>query len=48
MPSNDIGIARLEAELPRGIAAVIDLINTICKGIYEKGLRPGILELKIE
>lgn len=45
--NKDTGIERLERELPKGMNAVIDLIDTLLLGIYGSGLRQKIVELKI-
>lgn len=36
-----------ESKLQRGINASLDLINLLCKGIFGKNLRKGLLELRL-
>lgn len=46
--TKDLSLKRISDELPRGINAVIDLIDLLLSGIYGKRLRPRIRELRLK
>ena len=43
----DIGLDRMKRELPQGMNAVIEIIETLLKGIYGRSLRPKISDLRV-
>lgn len=43
----DIGLERMKKELPKGMNAVIDIIEVLLQGIYGHPLRPKISDLRV-
>jgi hypothetical protein len=42
---DDLRPSQYEKKVSRGLTAVLELMNTLCKGIFKKPLRKGLLDL---